>query len=400
MKTNYDDNVLTLYLAGRVDANNAAEIEAEISDSLAKFPGAVPTFDAGELEYISSAGLRVLLKFRKKFGKSLNVINASNSVYDIFEVTGFTELFSVKKRLREISVDGLEIIGSGTFSTVYRLDPETIMKLYNKGAATLADVERDRLSSREIFLHGIPTAIPFDTVKSGQYYGLVYEMIDADTMAGVISKHPERLEELSIKAAHLLKKLHTTEFEQGTLPDARDRHHARVQRTFELELISAEDKAFADMIIDRIPYRNTFVHSDFHTKNLMVSGDDLVLIDVGEAGLGNPINDFLVSYMLFVEFGVSMPDMAKAAYVQDMGLDFKTLGEIWNTIIREYFGTSDKDTLKKYSDIMSCYTSIMMFEISTVCAGHGAHELGRKCAEKYITRLRKAADTLKPIEGI
>ena len=85
MKTNHDDKTLTLYLAGRIDANNAAEVEAEISQELAKNPGLVPVFDAGELKYISSAGLRVLLKFRKQFGKNLDVLNVSNEVYNIFD---------------------------------------------------------------------------------------------------------------------------------------------------------------------------------------------------------------------------------------------------------------------------------------------------------------------------
>ena len=68
---------MNIYLSGRIDANNAAEKEAEISRELAKFPGEVPVFDASDLEYISSAGLRVLLKFRKQFGKNLDVLNVS-----------------------------------------------------------------------------------------------------------------------------------------------------------------------------------------------------------------------------------------------------------------------------------------------------------------------------------
>lgn len=222
MKINHDDGKLTVYLAGRIDANNAAEIESEISAGLAKFPGEIPTFDALGLEYISSAGLRVLLKFRKKFAKSLDVIDVSNDVYDIFSVTGFTELLNVRKKLREISIDGCPVIGGGLSSTVYRLDAETIVKVFDKNAATLAAVEHDRNISREVFLHDIPTAIAYDVVRVGEHFGLVYEMIDADTVAKTISKHPERLEELSIKMAHLLKKLHTTEFDTGTFPKMKD----------------------------------------------------------------------------------------------------------------------------------------------------------------------------------
>lgn len=55
--------------------------------------------DADKLESISSAGLRVLMKLRKKTDRALTMTNVSPEVYDIFEVTGFTELMDVKKRL-------------------------------------------------------------------------------------------------------------------------------------------------------------------------------------------------------------------------------------------------------------------------------------------------------------
>lgn len=392
--------MLTINLSGRIDSNNARMIEEEISSQLALFPGETPVFDAGNLEYISSAGLRVLLKIRKMFNRKLDVINVSDDVYNIFDVTGFTELLNVRKKLREISTEGLEIIGGGAFSTVYRLDPETIVKVYNKNPTTLNEVEQDRISSREAFTHGIPTAIPFDTVKAGEYFGLVYEMIDADTMSSFLTKHPERLEELSVKAARLLKKLHTTEFEPGTFPDARDIQHSRVQRAFDLGLISADDKAIADEVIDRIPYRDTFIHSDFHTWNLMVSGGELILIDIGGAGLGNPMNDLLVSQVHFVEMGETVPAKKRAVHEQIIGLGHEALAEVWKIIMREYFGTSDEGTLSHYSDIMSLYASVMMLSVSAIIARRGLREASRTMAEKYMNRLREAADSLRPIEGI
>ena len=130
-------------LTGRINTDNAGIVEEEISSQLAANPGEALTFDATNLEYISSAGLRVLLKFRKQFGKNLDVLNVSNNVYDIFGVTGFTELFNVKKRLREISLEGLDVIGGGAFSTVYWLDPETIVKVFTHPTATLSGAEKD-----------------------------------------------------------------------------------------------------------------------------------------------------------------------------------------------------------------------------------------------------------------
>ena len=402
MKINHNNGALTVYLAGRIDANNAAEVESEISAGLAKFPGETPAFDASEIEYISSAGLRVLLKCRKQFGKSLDVLNVSGDVYDIFSVTGFTELLNVRKKLREISLDGLEVIGRGAFSTVYRLDPETIIKVFDKYAAALAEVERDKNISREVFLHDIPTAISYDVVKAGGHYGLVYEMINADTVSGTIKKHPERLEELSIKTAHLLKKLHTTEFAPEKFPDAREKLHMMIQRSFAHEFITADDKAIADGIIDRIPYRNTFIHSDFHPKNIMVSGDDLILIDVGDAGLGNPIIDFLFSYAHFVKMARDSASKGMGIHERIIGLDCATLGAMWNIILPEYFGTTDKETLSRYEEVMDYYASFFALVVVTLETAEKNIPLeARKGLSKDVmTRLREVADTLKPIDGI
>ena len=91
-------------LTGRIDTNNASEWEQKI---LQQFSAETENaFDASELEYISSAGLRVLMKVRKKSTSEMRIFDVSTEVFDIFDMTGFTELFKVEKRLRELSVDG------------------------------------------------------------------------------------------------------------------------------------------------------------------------------------------------------------------------------------------------------------------------------------------------------
>ena len=391
-------NTLTLSLTGRIDANNAPKVEAEIADALAKNPGAVPVFDASGLEYISSAGLRVLLKFRKQFGKSLDVIDVSNDVYDIFSVTGFTELLNVRKKLREISIEGCPVISGGGFSTIYRLDAETIVKVFDKVPTPLAKVEADRTTSREVFLHDIPTAIAYDVVRAGNHYGLVYEMIDADTVAGTLTKRPELLEELGLKMARLMKKLHTTEFDAGTFPDLRDFLRGMVQLPFNMGLITAEDKALIDGLIDRIPGRNTFLHLDYHPKNIMFSNNELVLIDVGEAALGHPIADLMMSYTHCVYIARSWSGAGNDLHEKAMGLDHKTLGALWDVIMPEYFGTTDADTLREYEEIISGYSPLMMLVSASIIPI--PDELRPSIAAPMMERLRKIIPTLQVIEGI
>ena len=337
MKTTYENNTLTLHLEGRIDSNNASSVEHEIMDAMAAAQGAEIVLDAEKLEYISSAGLRVLMKLRKQVGKALTVLNVSPEVYDIFEVTGFTELLDVKKRLREINVEGCGLIGKGGNGAVYRLDPETIVKVYYGVSNPLEKIQRDREVSRAVFVQGINTAIPYDVVKVGDDYGVVFEMVEADTLGRFLAKHPDRLEEYTHKMTLLLKQLHSTEFEPGKLPDARNIIYHRINISEEKGLFTPNELGIMRSFTDSIPSRCTFVHGDFHPGNIMVKDDGLILIDVGDSGVGHPINDFMGMYLMYV--------VAANAGSSEMycGLDGESLGRMWPQILREYFETDDPE---------------------------------------------------------
>ncbi|MBR3019503.1 MAG: STAS domain-containing protein [Clostridia bacterium] len=86
---------LVIALEGRLDTTTAPELEAELNQSM---PGAESlTLDFGKLEYISSAGLRVLLSAHKAMAKKggMKVINANEIVKEVFEVTGFADILTI-----------------------------------------------------------------------------------------------------------------------------------------------------------------------------------------------------------------------------------------------------------------------------------------------------------------
>ena len=223
MTTSIENKKLTVYLENRIDTNNAAETEKEIFDAIEKSGCEELCFDAEKLEYISSAGLRVLLKVQKTVNSQIPIINVSRDIYEIFDTTGFTELLDVRKAFRKISTDGCEMIGSGGYGKVYRLDPETIVKVYAPGMS-LEFVERERMVSKKAFIMGIPTAISYDVVKCGDSYGVVYELLDAKTVAQIISADPSKIPEICGRSAGLLKQLHTIVPEKDSgLPDRKDK---------------------------------------------------------------------------------------------------------------------------------------------------------------------------------
>ncbi len=84
-----------LALSGRLDTTTAPELDAKLK---AVFSGAENlTFDFTDLEYISSAGLRVLLSAQKVMSKqgSMKLTHVSKSVMEIFVVTGFSEILTI-----------------------------------------------------------------------------------------------------------------------------------------------------------------------------------------------------------------------------------------------------------------------------------------------------------------
>ena len=96
MQGKWEDGTLTIILPERIDASNAAAAEAEIEQILAEGTAEKIILDAGTLEYISSAGLRIIIKLVKR-EKNVTVVKVSPVVYEIFEVSGFTNFISVEK---------------------------------------------------------------------------------------------------------------------------------------------------------------------------------------------------------------------------------------------------------------------------------------------------------------
>ncbi len=105
MKTQVEGNYIVAFPEDRINSDNARQIEQEFNAVLEQNPGKELAIDAQDLDYVSSAGLRVLLKFSTGAGKPLVLRNAGPELYEILDMTGFTELFDVSKKMKCISVE-------------------------------------------------------------------------------------------------------------------------------------------------------------------------------------------------------------------------------------------------------------------------------------------------------
>ena len=91
-----NEKELTVKLEGRLDTTTSPELEMDLKDALTDVTDLV--FDFEKLEYISSAGLRVLLATQKAMNKkgSMKVIHVCETIMEIFDVTGFTDILTIE----------------------------------------------------------------------------------------------------------------------------------------------------------------------------------------------------------------------------------------------------------------------------------------------------------------
>lgn len=85
---------LTLKVIGRLDTATASQLEAEMNDSLDSAKDLI--LDFSELEYISSAGLRVILKAQKIMNKqgTMKLTGVNDTVMEVFDITGFSDILT------------------------------------------------------------------------------------------------------------------------------------------------------------------------------------------------------------------------------------------------------------------------------------------------------------------
>ncbi len=332
-------DTLTIELEGRVDATNANDVEASIQAIRKANPGLHTVLDLDKLAYISSAGLRILLRLRKEDAE-LTIINVSSEVYEIFDMTGFTEMINIQKAYRHLSVEGCEVIGKGANGAVYRYDPETIVKVYFNEDA-LPDIQREKELARKALILGINTAIPYDVVKVGDKYGTVMELLSALSISKIIRKDPEHLEEPLKYFVDMLKQIHSTELKPGEVPNMKD--VALKWARFDKEYLPAEVGDKLLKLVEAVPEQNTLMHGDYHTNNVMVRDGEALLIDMDTLCMGHPIFELGSMYNAFKGFSALDHDVVK----NFLGFPYEVSTKFWRMTLAKYLGTEDETKINE-----------------------------------------------------
>lgn len=388
LKHSWEDDKLTVALCGNVDTHEAPIIEQQIFALTKERIPRVLCLDCDKLDYISSAGLRMVMRLAKVV-PHVRFVEVWPEVYTLLETTGFDTLFEVTRAMRTVSVEGCPVVGRGSKGVVYRIGGDTIVKVTDNENA-LDEISHEREVARAAFIAGIPTAISYDVVRVGNGYGSVFELLDVESLADMLAEGKMSVEEVAARSVDLLRQIHKTKADLELMPDIREQAVGWLRDA--RPALPADQYAQVHELVEAIPENDAMVHGDFHIKNIMVQGDECLLIDMATLSHGDAVFELAPIYNTYVGRGLVCPQS-----VEDfMGVPYEVSRQLWDLTLRGCMATDDPDALATAHDRISIMSALRMLG-HPVRQGYADTDQAQKV---YATFGQIVAETLPRVDSL
>ena len=286
--------------------------------------------DFRECRFVSSAGIRIILKAFQRLSQadgSLVAINISEEVHRLFDISGLAQNINLEKKRREITLEKGEPLSAGVCGECFRLDAETIVKLYREGVDP-SIAEREKKYARAAFVMGIPTAISYDVVACGSRTGIVFEMLDAELFSAVIRNDPANLDRHAQTLTDVLKTLHGAVGDPAVLPDMKTRFRGYLKEI--AVFLNDQQNQYLLEKLEAIPDADTCVHFDLHSSNLMIREGEPIIIDMGDLSIGHYLFDVGLMFTIY-----GMPELGFSELATKIPVDVGF--ELWQNFERRFF---------------------------------------------------------------
>ncbi|MCR5347537.1 MAG: STAS domain-containing protein [Fretibacterium sp.] len=381
MSVSVGDRELCFIIEGRIDSSSIREFGDTVVTERRKYPHGKVVFNCRDLEYISSAGLRVLLSLKKKERSPIRLINVSPDVHETLDVTGFSRLLEVFKTPRDLSDADVQKMGYSGNITVYRMGDDTLLKVYPEGT-NLDGIEQERKYAHAAFLSGVPTLIAYDVVTYKGRLGMLYELVKATTVASLIEATPWKMDQYAAEMGKLLKNIHKATPEPGILPKTSAIYEGWARRMSPW-LYSQEIEKLC-RLIHVIPEAETVVYGNFHPRNVFIQHGEPLLINMAGISCGNPVFELGAIYMTHIAEIEQLSQHPSIKTIQAK--------KFWDVMIRAYFGTTDSNVIKQHEDVIQA-AALLRSALSPAATPMSGGE-----AERFIAQARRdllpAADYL------
>lgn len=320
----------TIVFPKRLDTENAPVFEKQTLNQIKDLPPKTEMiFDMENMSYISSAGLRVILRIRKRFPKC-TAINVGREVYDILEPVGFTSLITIRRKPMIIPrVEG-DPIARGSNGEIYILQDDIIVKMFTE-KTLLEEIEEEWSKARTAVSLGIPSVICYAVVNDGKRNGIMFEKLRTKTLDKLIYADYEKFDMYADMFAELFHDIHQTRDLRKELTSVVEQQISLVERA---DYLTEEERENLKTFLKAVPESDTVIHGDFHPRNIGSAGEELIAMDMAEIGYGHPVFDFMSTYYDLVFSGKAFPEVTPFFF----GLEIPDLKRLWDRMLQSYFG--------------------------------------------------------------
>lgn len=274
---------------------------------------------------------------------------------------------------KEISLDGLTPFAKGATGECYRIEEDKIVKLYYDGFPK-ERVLQEKKNAKTAFVAGISTPISFELVFADGRFGIIYELIGAKTISEVLQLCPHEAEEIGRKIGILAKKLHKVNVNDFDFPKSTEKIAKSLPYAKYLDGNTRNNVEKFMLSLDKC---QGYVHGDFHTNNIMMVKDEMMLIDMGSFSIGSPLFDLAVMHFSFFD----SPESCVGDISQFNGLTRHVREAVWKSFINKYF--MDSSQIEKQEQMQTLDKVIALIKLRYEAL------YGSKASEDYCKKVRE-----------
>ena len=286
--------------------------------------------------------------------------------------------------MKEIRTDDLPLIGKGVSGSVYRFGEDKALKLF-KSSFTQEQVKRAYEVACFIDESGIATAKPYEMVRSGDSFGIVSEYLDSPTLLSLIRDGKISRQDAAGRMGEILRRVHALSA-AGQIQTQREMVGGILERCGQYLTDGEITKLLA--LTGNYPGKHV-LHGDFHENNILVRGDEYLLIDLDSVNVGSPLFEM---GQLFCIYKTGIP--------KGLHLSVSDGCRFLRTLLGTYFETDDAGLLETYEEIFTEASYFNVFFSMILRTPEGEEENCREKVREELPRLTERLERLEERFGI
>ena len=308
------------------------------------------------VEELSFADLRSLLGAALD-GWAVQLVNAAPNVLFRIQDSGAGAILDANPVPMSITLDGWRKTGEGfTADSYFNEDGDRMLKLF-KDFIPASDALAEKRCSRVAIGMGIPVPAAGELVSVGNRGGLIFELLhEKKSIARALADDPEHFEDYIARYARAAKKLHSTPCNKMVFGSAHERACAMVSAS---PLITERKKADVIRFLDGVEETGTCLQGDFQIGNAVISGNQLLFIDLGMFAYGNPLYDLGFLYFTGHNSNAEYADMLYHNTPEN-------LLKAWFLFVKHYFGVETEKEIAEIDEMVAPFGGLSCLALGAV----------------------------------